>query len=270
MSSHSTPSTPANNLPPSIFDTKVVRWVVEDDPRPVATNEEETRELSRVEEVMTQVMMNTPNTQEAIMRNLDEVLTNHETTEQAPPLLETTPGQNLLREVLINEFQNRMTASPPSTTDLHPGYPYREQTDHDDDLPNRHYIRPYVAAKVDPITGEPRILGRADKESPTYDKGPLHSTEVPDVDDDMEGEVGEYPFGENAYLDPNFLEAMGTIGDRGLASEGLRLVQLDGEKRFLKRWENRLKRHERAVHVERTDYIRYKEQIVKKQTDVYH
>jgi len=269
MSSHSTPSTPACNLP-SAFDTKVVRWIVEDDPCPVATKEEEARELNQVEDVMIQVMMNTPSMQETIMRNLDEVITNHETTEQVLPLLETTPGQDLLREVLINKFQNRMTALPPSTTDLHPGYPYREQTAHDDDLLNRRYICPYVAAKVDPITGELRILGRADKEAPMYDEGPLHATEVPDVNDDMEEEVGEYPFGEDAYLDPNFLEAMGTIGDRGLASEGLRLVQLDGEKRFLKRWETQLKRHERAIHIERTDYIRCQEKIAKKQTDVYH
>jgi len=162
-----------------------------------------------------------------------------------------------------------MTASPPSTADLHPGYPYREQTDHDDDIPNRRYVCPYIAAKVDPITGEPRVLGRADKEAPTYDEGPLHATEVSD-NDDMEEEVGEYPFGENAYLDPNFLEAMGTIADRGLASEGLRLVQLDGEKRFLRQWETRLKRRERAIHVKRTDYIRSKEKMDRKQTDVYH
>ena len=91
-----------------------------------------------------------------------------------------------------------------------------------------------MAIKVDPTTGEPRVLGRADKEAPTYDEGPLHATEVSDNDNDMEEEVGEYPFGEDTYLDPNFLEAMGSIADRGLASEGLRLVQLDGERRFLK------------------------------------
>ena len=191
----------------------------EDIPRPWPTNEEERRELNRVEDVMTHVMMNSPTTQETITRNLDEVITN-QAIEHTPPLVETAPGQNLLREVLMSEFRNRMTASPPSTADLHPGYPYREQTDHDDDIPNRHYVRPYIAAKVDPITREPRVLGRADKEAPTYDEGPLHATEVSD-NDDMEEEVGEYPFGENAYLDPNFLEAMGTIADRGLASEGL-------------------------------------------------
>ena len=57
------------------------------------------------------------------------------------------------------------------------------------------------------------MFGQADKESPTYDEGPLHATKVLDVADDMEEEVGEYPFGEEAYLDPNFLQAMGTIAD---------------------------------------------------------
>ena len=32
--------------------------------------------------------------------------------------------------------------------------------------------------------------------------------------------------GEDAYLDPDFLKALGTMEDRGLAAEGLRLVQL--------------------------------------------
>jgi len=192
----------------------------DDTPRPWPTNEEERRELDQVEDVMMHVMINSPATQETITRNLDEVIAN-QVVEQTPPLVETAPGQNLLREVLMNEFRNRMTASPPSTTDLHPGYPFREQTTHDDDLPGQHYPRPYIAARVNPVTGEPRIFGRADKESPTYDEGPLHATKESDVADDMEEEVGEYPFGEDAYLDPNFLQAMGTIADRGLASEGL-------------------------------------------------
>ena len=170
----------------------------------------------------------------------------------------------------MKDFRNQMTASPPSTTDLHPGYPFKEQTDQDNDLPNERYPCPYLAAKVNPITGEPRIHGRADKESPTYDEGPLHATEVSEVDDNMEEEVGEYPFRENAYLDPNFLQAMGTLGNRGLASEGLCLVQLDGEKRFLDQWESRLKQREEAVHAERMDYIRHKEQTVKRLEDVYH
>ena len=203
-----------------------------------------------------------------IVQNLDEMIAD-QTIEHAPPLIETAPGQSLLREVLMNEFRNRMTTSPPSTTDLHPGYPFREQTTHDGDLPGQHYPRPYVAARVNPVTGEPRIFGRADKESPTYDEGPLYATKESHVADDMEEEVGEYPFGEDAYLDPNFLQAMGTIADRGLAAEGLQLVQLDGEKRFLKQWETRLKKREHDVHVERTDYIRHKEQAARKQTEVY-
>ena len=40
--------------------------------------------------------------------------------------------------------------------------------------------------------------------------------------------------GEDAYLDPDFLKALGTMEDWGLAAEGLRLVQLDGESRHLK------------------------------------
>ena len=230
MSSPSTSPTPENYFPCTAFDTEVARRMVEDLPLTTPTNEEERKEIQHIEELTNRVAMNEPETQQAIMRNLDEVLASHEVTEQTPPLLDTAPGQNLLREVLMRDFRNRMTTSPPSTTDLHPGYPFREQTDQDDDLPDRRYPRPYLAAKVDPITGEPRIHGRADKESPTYDEGPLHATEVQEVEDNMEGEVGEYPFGEDAYLDPNFLQAMGTLGDRGLASEGLRLVQLDGEK----------------------------------------
>ena len=221
MSSPSTSPTPENDFPHTAFDTEVARRMVEDLPLLIPTNEEERKEIQHIEELTNHVAMNEPETQQAIMRNLDEVLAKHEVTEQTPPLLDTVPGQNLLREVLMRDFQNRMTASPPSTTDLHPGYSFREQTDQDDNLPNKQYPRPYLAAKVNPIMGEPRIHGRADKESPTYDEGPLHVTEVQEVEDNMEEEVGEYPFGEDAYLDPNFLQAMGTLGDRGLASKGL-------------------------------------------------
>jgi hypothetical protein len=37
----------------------------------------------------------------------------------------------------------------------------------------------------------------------------------------MEDEVATYPFGENAYLDTDFLQALGGLDDRGLAAEGL-------------------------------------------------
>ena len=123
---------------------------------------------------------------------------------------------------------------------LHPGYPFREHADKDTDLPNQHYPRPYLVAEVNPTTGEPRIIGKEHMTSARYDEGLLTAQSVEQEEGDFEQEVGGYPFGENAYLDTNFLQALGTLGDRGLAAEGLRIIQLDGEQRALKQWEQRL------------------------------
>jgi hypothetical protein len=46
------------------------------------------------------------------------------------------------------------------------------------------------------------------------------------IQDDIEDEVVSYPLGEDAYLDTDFLRAIGNIDDRGLAAETLHLVQL--------------------------------------------
>jgi hypothetical protein len=70
------------------------------------------------------------------------------------------------------------------------------------------------------------------------------------VYDDIEDEVASYPLGEDAYLDTDFLRAMGNIDDRGLAAESLCLVQLQSEFRYLEKWQKRLETRERAIHLE--------------------
>lgn len=57
--------------------------------------------------------------------------------------------------------------------------------------------------------------------SPHYDVGPLTAQPVNQVEDDFEQEVEHYPFGKNTFLDTNFLQVLGTLGDRELAAEGL-------------------------------------------------
>jgi hypothetical protein len=49
------------------------------------------------------------------------------------------------------------------------------------------------------------------------------------VYDNIEDEVTLYPLGEDTYLDMDFLRAMGNLNNRGLAVEGLCLIQLQGE-----------------------------------------
>ena len=70
-------------------------------------------------------------------------------------------------------------------------------------------------------------------------------------------------------MDPDFLKALGTTEDRGLAAEGLRLVQLDGEFRYLKHWEKKLAERERANIVERGELIRKQNEATKRQQDIY-
>jgi len=192
-----------------------------------------------------------------------------------PLLMNTDRGQVLLREVLMAEH-NQRTESPTSTepevvqnetepatsptpTELnHPRYPYREHTDANTDLAPSTFERPYLTAGVNKANGDPRLFGTVGTNEPVYDEGPLTSqpiTDDPDGDDE-DNEVTTYNFGEDAYLDPSFLQAMGSLADRGLATEGLRLVQLDGEFRHLDRWDKRLAARERATLVERGQLIK--------------
>jgi hypothetical protein len=130
--------------------------------------------------------------------------------------------------------------SPTNTEDLHPGYPYRENINNNDDLPQDHYPHPYLAAQVNRSNGDPRILGRMEKGVATYDEGPLMAQLMAVVEGDIEDEVATYPLGENVYLDTDFLHAMGALNDRGLAADSLCLMQLDSEFRYLEQWERRL------------------------------
>jgi hypothetical protein len=83
----------------------------------------------------------------------------------------------------------------------------------------------------------------------TYNKGPLTAQPMAVVRDDIEEEVATYPFGENVYLDTDFLQGMGELDNRGLATESLCLVQLDGEFRYFEQWERCLKIWEQAIHL---------------------
>jgi hypothetical protein len=81
--------------------------------------------------------------------------------------------------------------------------------------------------------------------------------------------VVTYPFGEDAYLDTDFLRAMGNLNDWGLAAEGLRLVQLQGEFRYLDQWQRCLKKREQEVYLERGDLIQRKHATHARRTDIY-
>jgi hypothetical protein len=113
-------------------------------------------------------------------------------------------------------------------------------------------------AQVNRSNGDPRVLGKAERGAPIYDEGPLVAQSMAVVRDDLEDEVATYPLGENAYLDTDFLQAVGELNDRGLAAECLRLTQLDREFRYLEQWEQRLAKREGAIHLERGDLIQRK------------
>jgi hypothetical protein len=91
-----------------------------------------------------------------------------------------------------------------------------------------------------------------------------------DIDEnlDVEDEVSQYPFGANAALDPNFLQALGAIGDRGLGAEMVRMIQHEGEERELRRWEKRLQRSELIIQNERRDLILAQELLRNKKVDL--
>lgn len=54
------------------------------------------------------------------------------------------------------------TPSTGTTENLHPGWPYMAHTDLDYDLPPQEYERLYLAAIMNPINGDPRVISRAD------------------------------------------------------------------------------------------------------------
>jgi hypothetical protein len=151
------------------------------------------------------------------------------------------------------------TLSPTGTEPLHPGYPYQEHTDEDTDITTGAFECPYLAMVVDRYSGDPHIHSKKEINSPTYDEGPLQALPIDawdndPIEDDFEHEVEAYPFGESAYLDTQSLQAIGTLGDRGLAADGLRLVQLDGEFQHLIQWEKRLAEREREL-VKKRGYL---------------
>jgi hypothetical protein len=122
---------------------------------------------------------------------------------------------------------------------------------------------------VDYVTGDLRIRGKDEKGDIPYDEGPLTVTPFDTVTEDIEDEVATYPFGEDAYLDTDFLRAMGNLDDRGLAAEGLCLVQLQGEFRYLDQWQRRLEKREQEIHLERGDLIQKKHAAHTRWMEVY-
>jgi hypothetical protein len=187
-----------------------------------------------------------------------------------PPVLAATPEGEGIQRILQERANYRGNqASPTNMEDLHPRYPYQENIDNNDDLPQAHYPHPYLAAQVNQSNRDPRILGRAEKGAATYDEGPLMAQPMEVVENDIKDEVVMYPIGENVYLDSDFLQAMGTLNDRGLAADGLHLVQLDGEFRNLEQWEKCLTKREQDVHLERGDLIQRKHVTLTRQTEVY-
>jgi hypothetical protein len=168
-----------------------------------------------------------------------------------------------------NDDERSKQMSPALTEDIHPGYPYRENLGENDNLPEQTYPQPYLATQTDRITGDPRIRGKEEKGSIPYDKGTLTAQPMEVVYDDIEDEVASYPLGEDAYLDMDFLRALGNIDDRGLAAETLRLVQLESEFRYLEKWQKHLETREQAIHLEWGDLIQKKRAANARQTDVY-
>ena len=213
--------------------------------------------------------------------NQPPALTPHE--EAVPLLMNTSPGQNLLRSILIAEHE-RLHTTPPDiphhdrTRSTDPPYPYQKNRGEDDeaDINPCDYERQYLGAQVNKINGDPRVIGTNDADGPVYDEGPLnarpHEWGISDEDQEIIGDEGQqalqYNIGENAYLDPDFLKAMGEMDDRGLAAEGLRLVQLDGEFRHLKHWERKLTDRERANTLERGELIHRQTAAVNKQKEI--
>ena len=100
--------------------------------------------------------------------------------EAVPLLMNTSPGQNLLRSILIAEHERLHTTPPTSPTTTEQGrqtppYPYQRSRGEDDeaDINPQDYERRYLGAQVNKINGDPRIIGTDDAAGPVYDEGPL-------------------------------------------------------------------------------------------------
>lgn len=92
----------------------------------------------------------------AVQQNMRTITGNKELTIKIPPELEAHfHGQEQLRGVLMTTLRESLNNSPTTTEPLHPGYPFREHTDKDHDLPQKDYPRPYLAAEVNPTIGDP-------------------------------------------------------------------------------------------------------------------
>ena len=188
-----------------------------------------------------------------------------------PELIEdtNTNGQEQLKGVLMASLWQLQNNSPTNTESLHPGYSFQEHTDKNVNLPNQLYPWPYLSIEVNPTIGDPHIIGKEHMTSPHYDVGPLTAQPVNQVEDDFEQEVEHYPFGKNTFLDTNFLQVLGTLGDRELAAEGLWMIQLDSERRALKRWENQLTKRENQLHLKWVDLIKTHDQLNKRCDDIF-
>jgi hypothetical protein len=147
------------------------------------------------------------------------------------------PPQTTVEDVGSKEDVRSKQTSLALTEELHPGYPYRENINNNEDLPKDGYPRPYLAVWVNHSNGDPRVIGKAEKGAPIYDEGPLTAQPWVVVNNDIEAGVATYPLRKNAFLDTDFLQAVGELNDRGLVAECLRLAQLDGEFRYLDQWE---------------------------------
>jgi hypothetical protein len=122
---------------------------------------------------------------------------------------------------------------------------------------------------VDYVSGELRVRGKDEKGDIPYDEGPLTVQPMEVMYNDIEDEVALYPLGKDAYLDTDYLRALGNIDDRGLAAEGLCLVQLQGEFHYLEQWQKCLETRERAIHLEQGDLIQKKHAAHTRQMEVY-
>ena len=150
---------------------------------------------------------------------------------------------------------NSEAPSTTTTENLHPGWPYITHTDLNYDLPPENYERPYLVAIMNPINGDPRVISNADREGAPYNEAELVTQPVDNIEEDVkEGVGGEYGVGEDAYLNSQFLMALGSLADQGLNAECLRMVQAECEKCSLERWKGHLEAREKALLTERQGY----------------
>ena len=135
---------------------------------------------------------------------------------------------------------------------LHLGHLYKEHTKLDTDLPNQCYERLYLIAMINPIDGDPCIIGKADQEGPPYNEGQLTALPVNDMNEDIEdGTRGEYCIRGDTYLSSQFLIALSSLADQGLNTECLCIIHADAKTHALRRWEQGLEAQEWALLMER-------------------